>query len=65
MTEEVMKTISLEVVREKMLHHIHQVIPFISVVEFGTLISVDFFQMEFICLWVSFCRKSPMSLSIV
>nr|CAB3482407.1 unnamed protein product [Digitaria exilis] len=27
MTEEVMKTISLEVVREKMLHHIHQVIP--------------------------------------
>jgi hypothetical protein len=26
MTEEVMKTISLEVVREKMLDHIHQVI---------------------------------------
>ncbi|XP_066330243.1 GTP-binding protein ERG-like isoform X1 [Miscanthus floridulus] len=29
MTEEVMKTISLEVVREKMLHHIHQEIPYV------------------------------------
>ncbi|XP_062192857.1 GTP-binding protein ERG-like [Phragmites australis] len=29
MTEELMKTISLEVVREKMLHHIHQEIPYV------------------------------------
>ncbi|CAO2189336.1 unnamed protein product [Urochloa humidicola] len=29
MTEEVMKTVSLEVVREKMLHHIHQEIPYV------------------------------------
>lgn len=29
MTEEVMKTISLEVVREKMLDHIHQEIPYV------------------------------------
>ncbi|XP_062196547.1 GTP-binding protein ERG-like [Phragmites australis] len=29
MTEEVMKSISLEVVREKMLHHIHQEIPYV------------------------------------
>ncbi|XP_006659933.2 GTP-binding protein ERG [Oryza brachyantha] len=29
MTEEVMKTISLEVVREKMLNHIHQEIPYV------------------------------------
>ncbi|AQK50159.1 GTP-binding protein ERG [Zea mays] len=29
MTEEVMKTITLEVVREKMLHHIHQEIPYV------------------------------------
>ncbi|XP_078433330.1 GTP-binding family protein isoform X2 [Wolffia australiana] len=29
MTEEMMKSISLEVVREKMLHHIHQEIPYV------------------------------------
>lgn len=45
MTEEVMKTISLEVVREKMLHHIHQVIPLHF--EYATWFSL--IQMECVC----------------
>jgi hypothetical protein len=45
MTEEVMKTISLEVVREKMLHHIHQVIPLHF--EYATWFSL--IQMEYVC----------------
>jgi hypothetical protein len=55
-----MKTISLEVVREKMLHHIHQVIPFISVVEFGILFLMDSVCSDGICLLVCPIAGNPL-----
>jgi hypothetical protein len=55
-----MKIISLEVVREKMLHHIHQVIPFISVVEFGILFLMDSVCSDGICLLVCPIAGNPL-----
>lgn len=55
MTEEVMKTITLEVVREKMLHHIHQVI----LLHFEYAAGFSSNQIEYVCQRITY-RNSTM-----